>query len=331
MKKRNFLAMVTAIGLGTTALGTGSLMAQDLTPISFRLDWTIYGSHAPFYLAVQEGLYEAEGLDVSIGEGQGSPTVAQFVAQGNDQFGFVDFGSMVRGVEQGLPLKAVMRVISDVATIISHSDAPVETPSDLTDKVVAFAPGESSAQLFDALLEAEGVDPASVGVLNPAVGAKNAMLLQRRADAIPGYYNVQVAQLEAQGADVEYFLFSDYGLSLMNNGIVTSDAFIADNPEAVEGFLAATVRGWEMAQEDPEAAIDALIAALPEQERNREALARQLELTFPSLVTANTEDEPFGYMAQADWEEMQTLLATYAGMERELPVEQYYTNDFLPE
>ena len=35
--------------------------------------------------------------------------------------------------------------------------------------------------------------------------------------------------------------FSDYGLSLMSNGIVASDKIIAENPDLVRRFAAATV------------------------------------------------------------------------------------------
>ncbi|SEG69488.1 ABC transporter substrate-binding protein [Bosea lathyri] len=318
------LAAATAAAVSTT------VHAQQKVPISFRLDWTIYGTHAPFFLALQEGLYDRAGLDVRIGEGQGSATVAKFVAQGGDQLGFVDFGSTARAVEQGLPLKAVMRVISDAACIISHADSPIKQPKDLANKVVAFAPSESTAQVFPALLASQNVDPASVSVLNPAFGAKNAMFLQKRADAIPGFYNVQVAQLEQAGAKVEYFLLSDYGLSQMNNGVVANAAFLEKNPDAVKAFLKATQEAFLKAKDNPDLAIDALIKTLPEQRRNRDVFKRQLELSAKALTTKNTQGKPFGWMDPRDWEETQAVLVKFGGMKRSLPVEQYYSNDFLP-
>lgn len=328
MKKRQLLGLAAA---AVTYLSVAaSSQAQQPTSISFRLDWTIYGTHAPFYLALKEGLFAEAGLDVKIGEGQGSATVAKLVAQGDDQLGFVDFGSAARGVEQGLPIKAVMRVISDAACIISHADNAIKEPRGLENKVVAFAPSESTAQIFPALLAAQDVDPKSVSVLSPAFGAKNAMFLQKRADAIPGYYNVQVAQLEQSGAQVSYFLLSDFGLRQMNNGIVANADFLKDKPDAVRGFLKATAEAFEMTKANPDAAIDALIEALPQQERNRTALKRQLELSLDALTTANTQDKPFGFMDPRDWTDTQNLLVKYGGMPTASPVEAYYTNDFLP-
>src|SRR5690606_7143051 len=196
-------------------------------------------------------------------------------------------------------------------------------------KIVAFGPAESTGLVFPGLLAYSDVDPASVSIINPATGAKNSLFLQRRADAIPANVNVQIAQLEAAGAEVHYFLMSDYGIQQMNNGIVGNSDFIAKNPEAVKGFIAATAKAFEMARENPEAAVDALIESVAGQARNKDVLLRQLDLTFPLLGTEATQGKPFGWMAESDWEQTQDVLIRYMGMAKALPVDKFYTNDFI--
>ncbi|MGE0273261.1 MAG: ABC transporter substrate-binding protein, partial [Alphaproteobacteria bacterium] len=63
--------------LGGLALGalaalflSSAASAQD--KVNFRLDWQIYGTHAPFFLAKEKGFYSAEKLDVTFSEGQGA-------------------------------------------------------------------------------------------------------------------------------------------------------------------------------------------------------------------------------------------------------------------
>jgi NitT/TauT family transport system substrate-binding protein len=97
----------------------------------------------------------------------------------------------------------------------------------------------------------------------------------------------------------------------------------------VKGFITATAKAFEMAKQNPQEAIDALIEAMPEQGRNRDVLQRQLDLTFPLLGTEATEGKPFGWMATSDWEETQNMLIQYAGLPRAVPVEDFYTNDFV--
>ena len=303
--------------------------ASAATKVQFRLDWTIYGSHAPFYLALVDKMFDQAGLDVGIGEGQGSATIARLVGQGADVMGFIDFGSTALAVAAGVPLVALARVLSDNMAMISHSDAAIRTPKELENHVVAYAPSESTAQMMPALLKQNDVDAAKVGVLNPATGAKNAMFLQRRADAIPVSVNVQPAQLEAQGAKLQMFRFSDFGVSLMNNGVVANRDWLAANQEAARAFLRVVAEAFAATRKDPARAIDAIVRAAPQQARNREVLARQLDLTFPLLETRATAGKPFGTMAAEDWTGMQSLMTKYAGLSREVPAGELYTNALL--
>lgn len=300
------------------------------TPISFRLDWSIYGSHAPFFLALQEKMFEQAGLDVTIGEGQGSATVAKLVGRGNDPLGFLDFTSMIRAVQQGVPLVAAARVISNVMCLISHADAPIRSAKELEGKVVAYAASESTGQMLAALLQKSDVDAAKISVLNPAFGAKNAVFLQGRADAIPANVNVQVAQLEEQGAKLYYFLYSDFGVEMMNNGIVANSNWLQKNRDAAKAFVQVSLEAFKASKDDPDKAIDLLVKQLPEQARHRTVLRRQLELTFPSLETRATKGKPLGFMAEEDWRGTQDLLLKYGGLPKAVELSKLYTNELLP-
>ena len=72
------LVVVAALRL-MLATGAGA-QAPELEKFPFRLNWTLYGEHAPFFVARDKGFYAQEGLDVEIQEGSGSTTVAQLVA-----------------------------------------------------------------------------------------------------------------------------------------------------------------------------------------------------------------------------------------------------------
>ncbi|TWS95687.1 ABC transporter substrate-binding protein [Reyranella sp. CPCC 100927] len=318
------------LGAGTLALATPFVRpARAATAISFRLDWAIYGSHAPFFLALEDKLFEKAGLDVSIGEGQGSATVAKIVGQGNDPIGFIDFTSTIRAVEQGIPLMAIGRVISNVMCVISHADAAVKSPKELEGKVVAYAPSESTGQMMPALLQRSSVNAANVNVLNPATGAKNAVFLRRRADAIPANVNVQIAQLEEQGAKLSYFLFSDFGVEMMNNGIVANANWLQQNHDAAKAFVRVSIEAFKAAKADPDKAVDLLIKRLPHQARNKSVLRRQLDLTFPSLETHATKGKPLGVMVDEDWRGTQELLVKYGGLAKSVDTSKLYTNQFV--
>ena len=69
------------IGLMALLLTAPAFAQQKLEKFQFRLNWTLYGEHAPFFVARDKGFYAEEGLDVEIQEGSGSGTVAQLVAK----------------------------------------------------------------------------------------------------------------------------------------------------------------------------------------------------------------------------------------------------------
>ena len=81
--------------------------AQTLEKFPFRLNWTLYGEHAPFFVALDKGFYKEEGLDVEIVEGSGSTTVAQLVANATNPVAYVDAATMMRGISAGMPIRAV--------------------------------------------------------------------------------------------------------------------------------------------------------------------------------------------------------------------------------
>lgn len=254
---------------------------------------------------------------------------AKIVGQGNDPIGFLDFTSTIRTVEQGIPLVAIGRVISNAMCVISHADAPIRAPKELEGKVVAYAPSESTGQMLPALLQRSNVDVGKINVLNPATGAKNAVFLQGRADAIPANVNVQIAQLEEQGAKLHYFLFSDFGVEMMNNGIVANANWVQQNRDAAKAFVHASLEAFRASKEDPDKAIDLLIKRVPQQARNRTVLRRQLELTFPTLETGNTKGKPPGFMAEQDWRATQDLLLKYGGLSKSVELSKLFTNELL--
>ena len=93
---RTMLALLAAV----TAIAAldAPARAQALEKFQFRLNWTLYGEHAPFFVALDKGFYKEEGLDVEVLEGSGSTTVAQLVANMTNPIAYVDAATMMRGV-----------------------------------------------------------------------------------------------------------------------------------------------------------------------------------------------------------------------------------------
>ena len=109
------LRLVTLLAL---ALGAGTAAAQ--TPVKFALDWKFEGPAAPYFVAIDKGYYKAEGLDVTIHQGNGSVEGINRVASGTYAFGFADINSLVkfRDNKSNAPVKAVMMVYDTPVLVV---------------------------------------------------------------------------------------------------------------------------------------------------------------------------------------------------------------------
>lgn len=326
MKK---IATILGLSLGLAVVTADPAAAQN--KLNLRLDWSFYGTHSAFYLGIAQGLYKAEGIDLTIGEGSGSGNTAKLLAQNTDPVAFLDFGTMTKGIGTGMPIKGVLGVHQrSPMMILSHADTPVNSPKELEGKVIAMAPAESTAQMFPMLLSANNVDAAKISVLAPATGAKTAMFLQKRVDAITGVTYFHLPPLEADKVKVKYFTYGDFGVSALEGGVAANTEWLAANPKLAAGFVKATQKAFDAAKADPAAAVDAAIKLRPELARNRDVHVRQLQISIESFATPNTAGMPFGKMSDKDWQTMVDQLVASKQIPAAIPLDRLYTNEFVP-
>ncbi len=168
----------------------------ELTPIDFRLNWTLYGEHAPFFVAVDKGFYADEGLDVTILEGSGSGTTVKLVGNDEHELGYADSGTMMRAVNAGVPVKAVAVFLQkSPMSVIFKAENPISSAEELVGKSIAITAGDANSQIFPAVLAKNGIGEDEVSmVVVASPGAKEVTLLEDQVDAFLGYFIDQPAR-----------------------------------------------------------------------------------------------------------------------------------------
>ncbi len=316
--------------LGALAAMLLAMPANAQDRVSLRLNWLLYGFHTPFHLGVERGFYREAGIDLTIGEGQGSARAVQLVAAGSDTFGLSDGASIINGVARGAPLQAVMGVMNrSPFAIIVRADSGITRVQDLAGRTIAATTGEAGLVMFPALLRANGMAPDAVRFLRVDGAGKLVATLENRTVGLLGGVENQALIMPQRGVPVRSFLYADLGANTMGLAIHATRDTIARNPDLVRRFIRATQRSFEVAEREPDEAISAGIRVKPDM--NRELSLAQLRAGLPLVRSTRGEGRPIGYMAPEDWAETLSLIREYQELRTELNADAFFTNAFLPQ
>lgn len=283
-------AAATAALLGLTACGSGSLTsdegsasasggAEGLIPIEVGVIPIV--DVAPIYLGVQEGLFEDEGLDVTLTLAQGGAAIVPAVTAGQMDFGFSNITSMIVGRSKGLPVKMVAPggsstgdTDADFASVMTLPDSGIETVTDLAGKKVGVNTlnNISDSTISEAVKQAGG-DYESIEFVEIPFPELSGQLAAGTVDAIAAVEPfVTIA-----GADGAVPVFSNYAEPVDDLTVAvyfTSDKYVQENPEIVEKFARAMNASQEFAEQNP----DKVRAVLPTYTSLEPAVIEQLTL-----------------------------------------------------
>jgi len=311
---------------GVTETAPPELAAE----VTFRLSWTKEGTYASYYLAKEKGFFAEEGLDVEILEGSGSGTSVQSVAANDATFAMADGTAVLSAVQEGTPAITVATInqLSPYG-LICRKDANVNTVEDVAGKRVIFPGGSGQALVFPAFLRANNVDPAEVTVVNGDSPTMIPAIIQGEVDCAVDFAAAFIAFANQQAPDLEFttFMFGDYGANTVSQGIVTHTDTVAEHPDWVTGFVSAVLRANQYTVDHVDEAIDALLKDSPELNRETET-----ELLRAAISTWHPNTSlPWGCSHAPDWTFSENLLLEEGVVSETLPLDQYYTNEFVPE
>ena len=149
-----------------------------------------------------------------------------------------------------------------------------------------------------------------------------------RADAIIGLVNSEGAAASIlAGKEPSVLLFADFGANALAHGIVVHRDTVAQQPDLIRRFMAATVKSWQYAIANRKEAVDALMKRYPD--AKSDVIARQLERTIP-LLHAGNSNQPIGFVNDADAKATLDLLEKFGGLKSRPALQSVFTNAFLP-
>lgn len=243
-----------AVFLAAAVLPRDGLAQQQPleTPnLKVMLDWTIQGTHSPFFVAEKKGYFKAEGFqNVQIDRGTGAGNTVVGVASKAYDIGFSDLAVMVRFNATNPPANRMLGtyVFFDETPIafVSLKTRPIRTPADLDGKKLAAPANSANVVTLPILLKAGKAETAKPVWQFVAPQLMPTLLVRGDADAIGGFTNSQipaVLELGKKMEELEVLKYADYGVDMYSLSVMALESWIQANPRTMAAFVRAFNRG----------------------------------------------------------------------------------------
>lgn len=268
LSRRRVLVAGTA-GLAALAAGGRAAGARSLTPqpawrprssspvrLDVAMGWIKNVEYGGSWLAIDEGFYEAEGLEVEyLQGGPNAPAPPVSVAAGDGHLGVsASMMALLDAINEGNDFVVVgAQYQTSPGAVLSMADRPVTTPEDLVG--TTFLGQEGVDVLVDAVLDVAGL-PRDYEFI--VAGFTPDPLVEGQGDAYSCFVVNQPITLEQQGlVEGEDFVvtpWADLGLPSYANLFFAERTWLDEHRDTVVAFMRATIKGWELNEADPSVA-----------------------------------------------------------------------------
>ena len=255
-------------GASTSASGGG-----ELTPVSLQLQWAPQAQFAGYFAAVEQGYYEAQGLDVEIIDG-GPDVIPQQIGSAEDgpEFTISWVPKVLEARESGSDLVDIAQIFQRSGTLsVSWADSDISGPADFAGKKVGVWDFGNEYEVTAAAAEAgleEGTDYEKVIqpfdmtlLLNREIDVAEAMIYNEYAQVLEAE-NPDTGELY-QPEDLNVINYNEVGTAMLQDAIFARAAWLAEdgNEDVATRFLRASFQGWMYCRENPDDCIQYTVDA----------------------------------------------------------------------
>lgn len=330
LAKRSTLSRVLgSIVIATGLVMSGSAWAAD--KVNVRFSWKLKGEYAPFYYTEALGYFKEQDLDVTLGEGAGSPAVLGALLQGQEDVAIMPAIFALTAIQKGMPVK-IISLYHPVAPIVmvSQPGDPVLEPKDMEGKSVGHAIGETGTTYLPTFCAVNNIDCGKIRRITMDSQMRVTQYIQGQVDMVSIYRSNDLPLLEAQMGTVPPTLdLGEYGLRVPGLAAVASAATIEKRGDVLRRYLEAVAKGMEATRSDPEAATQAILASWAGAP-DAALVQKMVQATVDAVPPAG--DKPLGWIETEAITEALALLASADSTLGTLkPAEEFFTNELLTE
>ena len=307
-------SVLKGMSVGAGALATGTLIefgkanAADEFEVNMQLGWLASNGILGEVAADAEGYFKEAGFKLNVIAGGPNIDGVASVASGRANLGSISSSpSLMLARSAGIPIKCIAAGYQQHPfTYFSLKKNPVMKPEDLVGKKVAT---QGTARiLLRALLAKNGISEDDVEV--SVMGGDMAALMTGQVDVVTGW-KTNINALSILGDERVDMTLWDAGIQLYANPFYVTDETLANHRDKVENLIRVIAKGWGFVHDNPEKAVEHLVARYPNLDKASELKA--VPMISGYSFNENTAAAGWGTMTEENW---QAQISTYDNLKQ---------------
>ncbi len=286
---------------------------------------------APFYIAAENGYFQAEGLDVSFDYGFATD-IMSLVGSGQVEFGISDGDQVIIARDRGIPVKVIYTMyVKYPVAVVSFREKNLNDVHSLAGKRVGTpAPYGSNYFGLQVLLHSEGMTLDDIDL--KFIGYTQVeSLISDRVDAAVVFINNEPVVLQSIGKNLN--VINTYSITPMASAaIITADSLIQEDPDLVRRFVKAVTRAGYYILENRDEVLGKLQKYIPTLSKENIPINRKVLLASIELwVDEDIRCHGLGYTTRSDWESSIETMHALGLIQRSISADDCFTNRFIAE
>ena len=248
--------------------------------LSLMLDWFPNIDHLPIYVAQQEGMFAARGLDVAVASPSDTADALKLAAAGQVDLAVSYQPQAVIAAADGLPVRVVGRLISSpLTTLLYLKDSGIEKPSDLSGKKIGYTVPGLMDVMLTAFAEINGIKRYQA--VNVGFAIAQSLTTGQVAAVMGPFKTYETVTLGQKGIATAFFELEKYGIPVYDELIFVSGAGTrAKRRKAISDFSAAIAEAMVLIKKTPDRALADYFKALPDADMETETAAFRLTAPY---------------------------------------------------